>query len=1566
MPNVIREDVVKVGFDIDLKTFTQLQKDVDELKKKLTGNMGGDALDDLKRNANGAKSGMDKAKQSANKLGSSLTSLGKKAAVTAYNGLKKVAGISFKALTVGIGAASAAIGGIVTKSVQAYADYEQFVGGVDTLFKDSSGIVQKYANDAYKTAGLSANEYMETVTSFSASLLQSLGGDTKKAAEYADLAISDMADNSNKMGTDMSSIQYAYQGFAKQNYTMLDNLKLGYGGTKEEMKRLIQDAAKLDKSIDANSMSYGNIVKAIHAVQVELDIYGTTQKEAEHTITGSLNSMKSAWGNLLPALIQGGESFDQCVKNLVDSVKIFARNIKPAIKQALSGVGSLIEELTPIIVEEIPTLVDELLPPLIKAATQIVAGLIKALPSIISALAKEVPGILKTLGQTIMETFGDQYPIVKKFADAFNKMGEFCQKNVGNIKQIIPVLLGIAGALIAIKKVKSIGSALSGLFGKKSGEKSGGGFLSGIANMKTTKVLKAVTNITIIVGAFALLIGIANEVFKDGVDFKGLLQVIVLIGILGVIGTALAKLAGIAGKIRVTTVLKGLANIAIIVTGLGALLWLATKAFKNGVDFKEMLEVIALIGILGTVGSILSVFAGVVGLIPFTVVLKGLANIALVLAGFTAIIAAFGALSMIPGFNDFLEKGGEVLAKITNILGDMIGSFIGGIGEGITNSLPAIGQNIADFAENLKPAFEIFNGVDLGGVGDFLAAMGAFFLTMAGEKLLSFFTGKTSLADIGTDLSNFAENAKVFFDELGGNTDFSTLTNLFNALSSIKELPKSGGFAQFFTGDPYAGLKQLIMMMPSMGTSIAEFFNNLGDRTNFSAIPNLFNALASVKELPKTGGFAQFFTGDPYAGLKQLISMMPILGVSVTAFYKTLGDRTDFSAIPNLFNALASVKELPKSGGFAQFFNGDPYIGLKQLIKMMPILGVSITAFYKTLGDRTDFSAIPNLFNALASVKELPKSGGFAQFFTGDPYVGLKQLISMMPILGVSITAFYKTLGDRTDFSAIPNLFNALSSVKELPKSGGFAQFFTGDPYKALKKMVELLPSLGLSTQTFFASISGIDDFSKMSELFKAIGSLSDYVDSEGGFFDKIGKAFSGDEKTALESIGESLGTFGTNTKEFFANVNKLNLSNLNGLWESLEKASNISGDVLIKVDDNISDIVSKVSKLPNKMADGIKKSGDSLSTALVSIWKDAVKDSAKPINKLIEGANWILKEFGSDKKIVAWEPYAKGTNGHKGGNALVNDGRGAELVQMPNGNTFIPKGRNVLLPNAPKGMKVLPAGKTAKLMGRKSPTFHYAEGTGNIDIWNYIDDANGLVKQISDGIKYSGKGVVTHIAKGMVSTVTGQMSAWVDKLFEEMGGMSIEGYNPSKGVSQWKSTVIRALKMEGQYSAANLSRTLMQMQTESGGNPKAINLWDSNAKKGIPSKGLMQVIDPTFKAYARPGFDKNIYDPLSNILASIRYATSRYGSLSKAYRGVGYSNGTGTLKIASYSPESSADGSGYGRNEYNTYSPQFTLNISGSSDDRETARKVKRWIKEAIDETFDSMARKNPRLQEI
>jgi len=325
-------------------------------------------------------------------------------ASSAFSKIGKVAKVSFLGTTAVIGAASAAIGGLSKVAVDAYASYEQLTGGVETLFKDSSDIVMKYANNAYKTAGLSANQYMETVTSFSASLLQSLGGNTKKAAETADKAIIDMADNANKMGTSMESIQYAYQGFAKQNYTMLDNLKLGYGGTKQEMERLLADAEKLaGRKFDLSS--FADIVEAIHVVQEQMGIAGTTSLEAATTIEGSVNSMKAAWANFITGMADGDQDIGQLTQNLVDSVITVMDNLVPRIQELLPRLATGIAELIQGLLPYIPGILETLLPALIDGATALANGVAAVLPEMISTIIGAMPQLLDA-GMQILSTLG--------------------------------------------------------------------------------------------------------------------------------------------------------------------------------------------------------------------------------------------------------------------------------------------------------------------------------------------------------------------------------------------------------------------------------------------------------------------------------------------------------------------------------------------------------------------------------------------------------------------------------------------------------------------------------------------------------------------------------------------------------------------------------------------------------------------------------------------------------------------------------------------------------------------------------------------------------------------------------------------------------------------------------------------------------------------------------------------------------------------------------------------------------------------------------------------------------
>lgn len=366
----------------------------------------------------GLKSGLDDAKKEAKTFSSTLADVGKTGA--------KALGTALKA---GAIASTGAIVGLVKTATQGYAEFEQLYGGVETLFgakgaqnveeyaqmtgksvdsvrgefnklMDAQNLVIENADKAYKTAGLSMNEYLSQATSFSASLLQSLNGDTVKTAKVTDMAIIDMADNANKMGTSIESIQNAYQGFAKQNYTMLDNLKLGYGGTKTEMERLLTDATKISGiKYDINNLN--DVFEAIHVIQGELGITGTTAKEASETISGSLGMMKSAWSNLVSGLGDTSADFDSLLENFIDSVATLGKNILPVVKIALKGVVRLIKELTPQIIAMLPPLFAELLPAVIEATTGLISALVQNFPAMLQVLVDSLPMFIDAVMQIV-------------------------------------------------------------------------------------------------------------------------------------------------------------------------------------------------------------------------------------------------------------------------------------------------------------------------------------------------------------------------------------------------------------------------------------------------------------------------------------------------------------------------------------------------------------------------------------------------------------------------------------------------------------------------------------------------------------------------------------------------------------------------------------------------------------------------------------------------------------------------------------------------------------------------------------------------------------------------------------------------------------------------------------------------------------------------------------------------------------------------------------------------------------------------------------------------------------
>lgn len=389
-------------------TIVSAENSLDKMNKEL------DETDDESKKA---EKGLDDVGDSADKAGKKFEAFG------------KIAGAAAKAVGVALVAAAAGAVKIGTEAVKSYAQFEQLEGGVETLFGTGGKSIKEYADsvgktvpqiskeysaleraqtlvmnnaaNAYKTAGMSANEYMDTVTSFSAALVSSMDGDTVAAARAADVAIKDMSDNANKMGTDISSIQNAYQGFAKQNYTMLDNLKLGYGGTKEEMKRLLEDAQKIS-GVKYDMSSLSDVYEAIHVIQNEMGITGTTAEKAEKTISGALGMVSASWQNLLTGMADDNADFSQLISNFVDSLVIAGNNLIPRIKTVISGLGELVDglikETLPKIMKEIPPLLMELLPILINTVQTVGTELVKILPSIgVVVINAAVSGIKQAL-----------------------------------------------------------------------------------------------------------------------------------------------------------------------------------------------------------------------------------------------------------------------------------------------------------------------------------------------------------------------------------------------------------------------------------------------------------------------------------------------------------------------------------------------------------------------------------------------------------------------------------------------------------------------------------------------------------------------------------------------------------------------------------------------------------------------------------------------------------------------------------------------------------------------------------------------------------------------------------------------------------------------------------------------------------------------------------------------------------------------------------------------------------------------------------------------------------------
>lgn len=390
----------------------------------------------------GAEKALTKVSKAGQKVGSVLGK-GFKLAGQAALQMGKVIGA-------GVTAGTAAMGKLVSSAMSAYANYEQLEGGVQKLFgDDAQNLVMEYARNAYRTAGLCANEYMDTVTSFSASLISSLGKDTVAAAAYADLAITDMADNANTFGSSMEDIQNAYKGFSKGNYTMLDNLKLGYGGTQKEMERLLTDASKLS-GVKYDISSFADIIAAIHEIQKDQGIFETTKNEAEKTISGSVNAAKAAWQNLLSGLADGNQDIDQLVGNLADSVMKAVNQIVPRLQTMAPRLVQAVQTLVSTLAPQLPGIINSILPGMVEAATTLITGLADVLPDLLGSIIDVLPNVVKQIGGALKKLFPSLLKTFKSLIGKidFKGLGTAIGSGLKSIVTNLPTIMqGIGSAI---------------------------------------------------------------------------------------------------------------------------------------------------------------------------------------------------------------------------------------------------------------------------------------------------------------------------------------------------------------------------------------------------------------------------------------------------------------------------------------------------------------------------------------------------------------------------------------------------------------------------------------------------------------------------------------------------------------------------------------------------------------------------------------------------------------------------------------------------------------------------------------------------------------------------------------------------------------------------------------------------------------------------------------------------------------------------------------------------------------------------------------------------------------
>lgn len=738
----------------------------------------------------------------------------------------------------------------------------------------------------------------------------------------------------------------------------------------------------------------------------------------------------------------------------------------------------------------------------------------------------------------------------------------------------------IGGALGIINKVKSVvpkGGLIPHIFGTKGkGDdptKSGGSFLSNPA-----KVAKSMASIGIIIGSISIVIlalgalsklPYFKEFLSSGIDTMAklslsIIPLITLVAPLALI-TALMSRFNISPK----DTLKGMANIAILlggitllITAIGAITSIPGFAdfVSNGADtLKKVVETLGCFISIGGLGFLgFCAVAVILGAIPIHIVLLGIVAIAAVLAALTGIIVAFGALTQNDGFTDFIKTGGETLALLFNVLGKIAGSLIGGFAEGVTNSLPAIGKNLAQFGENIEPLFNAVANAPLQSLGDFATGLAILIGALTLEGITKFITGGIDLPSIGTQLSNFSENAKDFFDDVGNYNDkgLEKAPKVFKAISGIGQYDfKSGGIAQLFTGDTRIDLigKQL----KDFGPSGKDFFADAGSYNDkgLEKAPKVFKAISAIGQYDfKFGGLAQLFTGE--TRIDVIGEQLKDFGPHSTDFFKAVSGYSDkgIAKTPKVLKAISSIGQYDfKFGGLAQLFTGETrldYIG-EQLKAFAP----NGTDFFKDVGGYSDkgIAKAPKVFKAVSAIGGLEfKTGGFFELFTGKTDMGA--LGNQLADFGQKIVPFYQSV-NAIPQKAVDNGVKVVESVAGLSKfrSGGLLQALIGNI--DLSALGDNLTKFGESSKKFFTSVQNVTGkaINNGIKVLNALGGVNQF--RSGGLLGAI----AGD--IDLKKVGQNLSDFSRPARKFFKMSAKLkdnSFENVSKLFRSTQNAGGI------------------------------------------------------------------------------------------------------------------------------------------------------------------------------------------------------------------------------------------------------------------------------------------------------------------------------------------------------------------------------------------------------------------------